>query len=265
MVTRVRRTGEREVTVTFKFPINATARAMVDSQIALLRDCVVPIVGATARLQPYVVGSAVLLDYFGTKCLVTAEHVMSDHGQEPLFLFGADGLSRPLHGQFEVDEDADLAVKLLSDEERNWLSHRPFLPASSLDRVAPPGERFYATVVGYPASAARRLDKMTLDTRMEAYSNFAAETADGRVEVLFDKKEGVRGERGDVQARDQYGKSGGAIFGIALSSSFGLPVPPAKLVGIATRWKRVRNQICGSGCSSLVPLLDALMKAVHSE
>jgi hypothetical protein len=100
------------------------------------------------------------------------------------------------------------------------------------------------------------MDKVTIDTRMESYSNFAREGPDGALAVRFDKKEGAMTENGHGLARDQYGKSGGAIFGVSLPNAFGPPTTPTKLVGIATRWDRKGKAIRGAGPDALATLLS---------
>ena len=256
MIVKLKRAGPNSATVTIKAPINAAARNMVDAEVAKVRSSVVPIIAADKRGRPYVAGSAVAIVRRDVRFLVTAEHVMSDHEGKPLSVFASDGLSRPFGGNFIVDLAADLAAKQLSAEEVAWLEHIPFLKEDALGTVVPHGERFYASVVGYPSSAARRMDRTTLDTRMESYSNWAVHDSSGLIDVLFDKKEGARTAAGHGQARDQYGKSGGAVFGIALAGAFSLPLSPARLVGIATRWRRTACRIRATNVERILQLLD---------
>lgn len=154
-----------------------------------------------------------------------------------------------------VDEAHDLAARKLDPFEVMDLNHILFLPEDRVGRVVPPGSHFYATVTGYPSTAAKQMDRVTLDTRMEALSNFAVEVPSGDVEVMFDKREGAHTLLGFGHARDQYGKSGGAIFGIVLDSGFGLPTPPARLAGIATRWVWRQKKIRGASAQQLLDLL----------
>ncbi len=92
---------------------------------------------------------------------------------------------------------------------------------------------------------------------MEALSNFAVEVPSGDIEVMFDKREGAHGSLGYGHARNPYDKSGGAIFGIALDSGFGLPTPPARLAGIATRWEWRQKRIRGASAQQLLDLLKS--------
>jgi hypothetical protein len=244
--------------VTFKLPINAGARSIVDSEVEKFRNSVIPIIGADDRMRPYLVGSAVALMHRSRKVLVTAEHVLSDNAEMQLFIFGHDRQSRFLDRNFESSGKHDLAAKLLSSEEADVLSHIPFIPENVVGAVAAVGERFYATVVGYPATASKRKDRRTLETPMEAYSNYATAEIDGSISVLFDKKEGAQGKDGHVIVRDPFGKSGGAIFGFPVANMNVRPFESARLVGIGTRWERGDDQIKGAGVVVLSPLLDRL-------
>jgi hypothetical protein len=259
MLTHFRRTGATTTKLSFKMPINAWSRSTVDAAVERLRHSVIPIIGADARSRPYLVGSALVLMYKERKVLVTAEHVLSDNVKVPLFFFGADGYSRPFSGEFAVSEVHDLAVKLLPPAEADALAHVPFIAEAVLGRVAAVGERFYASVAGYPATAAKRKDKVTLDTPMEVYSNFATELVDGRISVVFDKEEGAVDKSGHVNPRDAFGKSGGAIFGLPVDGAHIRPKETAKLVGVPTRWKQSQKRIEGSSIAVLSPLLDRVV------
>jgi len=257
ILSSLKRTGPRTAVATFKMPVGEAARNAVDDEIGRIRKSVVPIVGASARGRPVVMGSAVAMVYRAEHYLVTAHHVLEDHHTAGLVVFASDGSARPFGGAFLVDEAHDLAAKKLDPSEVRDLSHIPFLPEDRVGRVVPPGSHFYATVTGYSSTAAKQMDRVTLDTRMEALSNFAAEVPSGEVEVMFDKREGAHTLLGFGHARDQYGKSGGAIFGIVLDSGFGLPTPPARLAGIATRWVWRQKKIIGASAQQLLDLLKS--------
>jgi hypothetical protein len=265
MLTHLRRTGAGTFDLSFTMPIDTWSRSAVDTEAERLRDSVIPIIGADVRRRPYIVGSAVVLLYRGRKVLVTAEHVLGDNEKVPLAFFGADGCSRPLGGDFVISMASDLAVKLLPADEIDALSHVPFLSDAVLGRAAAVGERFYASVAGYPATAAERKDKVTLDTQMEVYSNFATEQLDGSISVNFDKKQGAVDKTGHVNPLDPFGKSGGAIFGLPVDGQHIRPQQAMRLVGIATRWKRALKRIQGSSIAVLIPLLEQLVgDADHS-
>lgn len=257
ILSSVKRTGPRTVVATFKMPVAEAARNAVDEEIRQIRNCVVPIVGASARGKPVVMGSAVAMVYRGEHHLVTAHHVLENHHTAGLVVFASDGSARPFGGTFLVDKAHDLAARKLDPFEARDLGHIPFLPEDRVGPVVLPGSRFYATVTGYPSTAAKQMDRITLDTRMEALSNFAVEVPSGDIEVMFDKREGVHTALGYGHARDQYGKSGGAIFGIVLDSGFGVPTTPARLAGIATRWEWRQKRIRGASAQQLLDLLKS--------
>lgn len=190
---------------------------------------------------------------------MTAEHVLSANKNIPLSYFGADGWSRSFGGDFEISPEHDLAVRLIREDEIEAMGHVLFLEEATLGRVAPIGERFYASVAGYPETAAVLKDKMTLDTRMEVYSDFANERPDGLLLVKFDKKAGAVGEIGHTQPKDPFGMSGSAIFGLLVDGRQVRPRQNALLVGISTRWKRHMKCIQGSSVAALIPLLDRLL------
>jgi hypothetical protein len=259
MLARVRRTSATTAVVSVEMPIDACSRSTAEAEAERLRGSVIPIIGADARRRPYLVGSAVALEYRGRKVLVTAEHVLSDNVKVPLSFFGSSGYSHPFGGDFAISEADDLAAKLLTANEIDALSRVPFIAQAVLGRATAQGERFYASVAGYPATAAKRKDKVTLDTPMTVYSNFATEQSDGSVSIAFDKKEGAVDPSGHINPRDPFGMSGGAIFGLPVDGWHIRPQESARLVGIATRWKRVKKCMYGSSIAALIPLFDQLI------
>lgn len=261
MLTRLRKQQGNRATLTFKMPINAASRVAVDAETERVRTCVIPIIGGKDG-SPYLVGSAVALSFHGRKCLATAFHVLSNNEGSPLYFFGAGGSAYPFGGTFEISETHDLAVVALDPSEVESLSHVPFIAEDQFGSVARPDGWFYASVVGYPLSASKRRDKLTLDTPMDVYSNRAREEFGGFISVIFDKKEGAGGESGHVKARDPIGKSGGAIFGIPLLGLNGVqPWARAKLVGIPTDWRRSERRILGASVAALIPLLEKITQS----
>ncbi len=239
----------------FRFPIDQLSRSVMDQEVERLRHGVIPIIGDDGG-RPYLVGSAVALHFGGVSFLVTAHHVLED-SSGPLGYFGADGFSRPFDGVFEVSEADDLAVKLMSESELDALCHIPFLNENDLASDEDIQGHFYASVVGYPATAAKRRDKITLETPMEATGGFASTDEDGMISVHFDKKEGSFSEKGHTDPRDQYGKSGGAIFAMRVSGRTIIPTHSAKMVGIGIEWRKDEKRIVGAGLTALKQLLDA--------
>lgn len=235
------------ITKRFKLTIPKSSLRVADVQTERLRHSVVPIIGATADLRPYILGSGVLIDFGGEKILATAHHVLADNADVHLQTFDGSGHSRPLAGEFQVNEEADIAVKHLSQAEVASFSHLPFIEPGDLGLI--PSERFYGGVCGYPATQSRTVDRRTIDTRMTVIGGIARSENDRFLAVHFDKKQGVRSGDSHVTPPDPFGMSGGAIFGIALD---GYAIPPgsrAYLAGIATRWERASKQIRGTAIS----------------
>lgn len=244
--------------VTANLPINAAARAYVDAETRRVRHSVIPIIGDKDS-KPHLVGSAVALTFRDRRFLVTAYHVLSGSTDRPLFYFDAKGYARPLCCNFKFSEQQDLAAIELSEQDVEALCHVPFLGEQSIGSAAGSDGRFYASVAGYPHTAARLIDKITIDTRMEVYSNKAHEEIGGFISVMFDKGRGAWGERGHKLARDPIGKSGGAIFGIPLSGLNGVQTEATiKLVGIPTDWKRNEKSIVGPSAMMLTKLLESM-------
>jgi hypothetical protein len=155
-----------------------------------------------------------------------------------------------------VAEEADLAVKLLEKEEVEALAHVHFLGEDAFASEEDLAGQFYASVAGYPATAVKRHDRKTLETPMEVMSHFGTLEADGRINVVFDKKEGARGITGHIDPRDPYGKSGGAIFAMRAAGRVVLPGQSAKLAGISVEWLKREKRIVGAGIFTLRRLLD---------
>jgi len=258
MIIRVRRTGKHNTTVKIKLAIGAPSRAIADAESERLRHSVVPIVGATPERRPYLVGSAVLLIHRERKVLATAHHVLSDNEQVPLSIFASDGVSRPFGGTFNIAPEADLAVKHLSADEIAAFSHIPFIQQTDVGQATAAGNRFYAGVAGYPSTRSKRMDRSTLDTRTTVLGGLAIERPSGIIEVSFAKREGMVDHGEHVTPPDPTGMSGGAIFGMALDGFEIQPGGSAKLVGIATRWRRGEKTICGSSVEILTQLLEEI-------
>ncbi|WP_342251646.1 hypothetical protein [Sphingomonas sp. OTU376] len=251
------RTRQR-ATLRVGYPIDAASRAFADAAVECARHCIIPIISEKSQ-RPFLVGSAVAIRYRGLPCLATAHHVLEDHASAPLGLFGADGNARAFGGAFRISDTHDLAVTLLPPDMAAALSHIAFLDEAQIGSAADAAGRFYGSVAGYPHTASRRHDKWTIETPMEVVSGSAREEAGGFVSVAFDKKEGAWGQAGHVQARDPFGKSGGAIFAMRLSGRAVVPGQIATLVGIATDWKQREKRIIGAAASVLVALLDTLV------
>lgn len=255
----IMKTRGAQATVTARFPINAASRAFVDAEIAKVRNCVIPICGEDRQKRPCLIGSAVLIHIEGVDVLVTAAHVLTDNADVPLFVFGSDGSAQSLIGNFVLDEKDDLATLRLSNPLSVHLSHVYRLPESMVAATGWSDDRFYGTVVGYPASSAKRPKRGFLNTPMEAYSNTGTELVGGRVSIQFDRDAGAFfSATGHGKARKPTGKSGGAIFAFrTLGMNAVWPSIPPKLVGIASRWKYKENRIEGAGPAALVRILKA--------
>lgn len=251
------------VSLELRFPVNAPSLELVNAEIEKMRHAVIPICGQDVHKRPCLLGSGVLVNFGGGPVLVTAAHVLSDNENVPFFFFGACGRARSLGGTFIVSEADDLAAKLLSPEECVDLSHIQPLAESIVAPTGFAGGSFYASVVGYPASASKRPERGALDTPLEVYSNFATELIGGNISVYFDWKSGsFHDTYGHVRARKPTGKSGGAIFGFPAQLNTVWPMIGPKLIGIATRWKRTENRIEGAGPSSLFRMLKAVTAGV---
>lgn len=259
MHVRIRKQRNGGAKVTVNLSINADSRAYVDSETNRVRHSVIPIIGDNCG-RPYLVGSAVALTFRGRKCLSTAFHVISGSEGRPLFFFDANGLARQLCGSFEYNEQHDIAAIKLSDGDVEALSHISFLDEDSIGSAAGSGGHFYASVAGYPHTAAKLIDKLTIDPWMEVYSNKAREDIGGVISVMFNKNQGAWSENAHILPRDPIGKSGGAIFGIPLFGMNGVQTwVPIKLVGIPTNWKRTSNSIVGASTAILTTLLEKLI------
>jgi hypothetical protein len=258
MQMKLRSKPNGNVLLTAKNTIDKFSRLCVDAELNRVRCCVIPIITEHAG-RPFLVGSAVCVNYRGRKCLVTALHVLSDNFDRPLFIFGADGFARPLVSEFLISEENDLATTVLNHDYVTALSNIPFLDETALQKPTSVGKQFYGSVVGYPHTASKLKDKITLDTPMEIISGFANFESSETISVYFNKKEGVSGTRGHVSAHDPTGMSGGAIFGMPTVGFRVLPNSRAMLVGIGTHWKQSQKRIHGASVSVLLAMLESLL------
>lgn len=133
------------------------SRDFVDGEIEKIRHCVIPICGEDVHKRPCLLGSAVLIRLGSADVLVTAAHILSDNDGVPLFVFGADGFGHWLTGEFTLDTKEDLAALCLAPEMSAKLSHVSPLPVALVAEITE--QRFYGTVVGYPASSSKRPQK----------------------------------------------------------------------------------------------------------
>lgn len=239
--------------IKFKLPINKISRLAIDEEVERLRHSVIPIIGDDHG-RPILIGSAVAVKFRGYSFLITALHVR-EHEIKALYYFGSDRRARPFSGTFHISKINDLAVKQLDETELSALDHVPFLAESDFATDQDVQGQIYASVVGYPATAARRVDKMTIDTPKEAVGGVATSEPDGTIHVYFNKKEGAYGIKGHIDPRDQNGKSGGAIFSMRTTNGNILPHQQAKLVGIGIEWRKDEKRIVGTGMAAVKTLL----------
>lgn len=228
---------------TFKFPIDRHSRSIVDAEIRRVSESVVPLI-AKERGRPCVAGSAVAVRFGDASFLVTAEHVLTRFNGA-IGYFASNGWTRPLGGEYHLSEPDDLAIKLLPAKDVDDLSHVHFLSEDDLAQPEDLCNSFYASIVGYPSSAAKRHDRTSLETRLEAMSHFGEVEPSGTVSIAFDKKEGGRETEGHITPKDPFGKSGGAIFSMKTSGRVVLPGQSAKLAGIALEWRKREKRIVG--------------------
>lgn len=239
--------------IALQLPIDSNSRSIVDAEIRRKSRSVIPLV-AKKKGRPCVAGSAVAIRFRGARFLVTAEHVLERFGGKIAY-FASDGWTRPLGGEFHVSEPNDLAVKLLADKDVADLRHLKFLDEDDLAQPEDLCIRFYASIVGYPSSAAKRRDKISLETPLETMSHFGEVEPNGRLSIAFDKKEGARGSEGHIIPKDPFGKSGGAIFSMRTSGRVVIPGQLAKLAGIALEWRKREKRIVGANVLILRKLM----------
>lgn len=236
--------------------VSTAIKEFADAEVDRLRKCVIPIVGGDEEQKPVLIGSAVLVMFREHPTIVTAQHVLEDNEAASLAFFASNGSARPFGGTFVVSAEDDLVARRLTVDETAALSHQTFLPQEMIGPTIPPGEPFYGSVVGYPSTAAKRKDRVTIATPMESWSSMAMANQDGTVSVAFDKKRGGEANEKHVRPRDPHGKSGGAIFGTSIAALPDIPRNPAKLVGISTLWKKSR--IVGPDADKIISLLQEL-------
>ena len=154
--------------------LKEAARAFLSeaSQTAVrrFRDAVRPIYGATAKGEPDHIGSAVLLNLDGTKCLLTAAHVLDQNADTSLYL-GADqfalltfdALVTALPEAGRDADRADFAIARLAPADVANLSQTSFITRADISVGAgpPKGEATPALAFRTPetrltASRARR-------------------------------------------------------------------------------------------------------------
>lgn len=258
MVYRMLRKRSANPVLEARFPLDRFSRSVAEAKVEPLRRSLVPIIGESPQRTPYLIGSATLILYCGQPVLISAAHVFLDNPGVPLGFFDATGFARPLIGKVHFFEDADLAINPLSLEALDSGTRARLLPEEALGRAAPPGKRFYASVVGYPLGAPRMMPENRLDTPMEAYFDMAVEAEDDLITVQFNKKKGAFGRQGHAMPRDPIGKSGGAIFGVPLVGHRLDFEQPARLVGVPTRWNRRGKVIEGASAAVVRSALESV-------
>jgi hypothetical protein len=236
------------------FSINATSRSLVDNQTNMLRKHIVPLI-IDKNGSPFLLGSAVAIRFNSRFFLVTAHHVLAEKKTSTLLVFNGAGEAHPFSGKTRSFQGHDLAAVLLDSNTIAKISDIEFLDGSYIGSVADVDGRFYGTFAGYPHTAAKLHTKTILETPMEMVSGIAHEENGGFVAINFDKKAGAHSDIGHIIARDQHGKSGGAIFGMRIENYNVVPFQSAKLVGIGTDWKRKEKLLRGASSAIILELL----------
>jgi hypothetical protein len=207
-----------------------------------------PLYVADERGRPEAVASAVLLEIDGSRFLATAAHVL----ETPGLLLDSERALIPLPGEFyrsngkgAAHDNIDLAVALLSDDQRSALRGLPFIRAVDMMHSTPTTKR-YQLAVGYRASQNKAPvgSSKVLQRKRWSFTGFSAPlpTSSGSREysdrnfALEYSKRAVRESGELVRTTPPHGLSGGPIFDLGDTLSFDqlcAPDPhPARLAGL---------------------------------
>lgn len=207
----------------------------IRSAVDRLSACVTPIYGATDRLEPQLVGSAILLELSGVVFLCTAEHVIYENKSSTLYVDGPLKLEI-FEGDFFRSKEHDIAVARLSDEQVSILSKYRPLKADEIASHAQTSKSVYVEFLGFPETKNRKIYKTkVLKRHFQVNGCSVIEITERRVRISFDKRKNVDSTTGErVTSPDPYGMSGGAMFGTLMDKDTIEGSPKPKLIGTST-------------------------------
>jgi hypothetical protein len=242
--------------------------------VGRFRDAVRPIYGATAKGEPDHIGSAVLLDLDGTKCLLTAAHVLDQNAETSLYL-GADqfalltfnALVTALPEAGRDADRADFAIARLMPADVANLSQASFITRADISVGASPSEGRSYTCLGFPNSKNKtnRFKSSKVVPQLGIYSSIGRPashlpdiaTQHDHVLVEYNPQTSLDELGNMVSSISIRGFSGGAIIDLGMTTPEGLSLrSEPKLSALLIEMHPGKKVILGTRLNTILAAIE---------
>jgi hypothetical protein len=231
--------------------------AEIGQAVKDLYENITPIFDVNDNKEAELNGSAVLFNIGDGAFLATAKHVLDANARSSLFI-DADPDLQLLEGDFYATQEHDVAVLKLRLDQVRLLSKYKFLEVDQLGDALFAARCRYGSCVGYPASKNKKVfARRALKRHVFSYSSMGLTTSPTRIGVPFRKSKNIDALTGQlVTSPHPYGMSGGALYGVDVSSEGTMKGKPSpKLIGILIEWRQAENLIHATPLSIVLAIV----------
>ncbi|WP_144033595.1 trypsin-like peptidase domain-containing protein [Sphingomonas guangdongensis] len=247
-----------------------------DQAEATFRTAVRPIYGVAENGTPDQLGSAVLVDIDGTRCLMTAAHVIDANEKTTLYV-GGDTTLVEINAEFDAtvapesgrrDDHYDFAIAPLPETMLSEMSTLKFVTGQEMAPTSLGRDKLLYTALGFPNSKNKAALAGALKVRgqLYSYSSFArfqpalalSLDVSGDEHVFIDHRKHGRDETGrKVLSIAPRGLSGGAIIQAADFGDrevlLGRKPPEPKLAAITIELYKSHQTLLGTRVDAMLP------------
>ncbi|MBS8239747.1 MAG: trypsin-like serine protease [Marinobacter sp.] len=237
-----------------------------------------PIFGSTKHGEPEHIGSCVLVEFGGTKYVVTAAHVIDNNEQTTLYVSGEKNLVE-IVGDFLVTEPPsghrgndklDFAVHKVSEDFEASLGHLDYIDEKECLTHSQREPQKFCLALGYPNSKNKKFDRnaKTVKEVPFIYSSFLKHEADlfsavgasatSHLLLDFCGKYSKDEEGNKVNSWSPIGVSGGGLFsikGLDFASIRADSWCQGKLIGIFIEFHRAQKVLVAVKLSTIYAAL----------
>ena len=254
-----------------------------ETAVAEHRNSILPIFGSRHNGSPDHIGTAIALDLYDQKLLLTAAHVVDHNELTSLYVGGAalTLLETEFHCSAKPDDDrhkdhSDFAIARLPNETVDALDGISFFTESNIctSSVEPQGTTF--TIAGYPNSKNKNFHvaRHTVHTELYHYSDVGRPnpfpdhnphySAATHIFLNYDQKHSQDAHGRRVDSIQLTGMSGGPVFNIGRLSDPAVLAkhhdPQACLAGLAIEHHKAHNAVVGTRIDTILRPVQRLLE-----
>lgn len=256
----------------------------VDTLSRKYLESVRAIYGATDHGRPEHIGSCVLIEYQGTKYLVTAAHVIDNNavtslyvtGEKSLVLITGTVLTTTAKDDKRKNDKNDFAVIPISDSVASELGNLTYLTDADWELGSPPANDRFGLALGFPNSRNKKVDNLTKAISPEpfVYSSSLILDASDNEKSNYQPDRHYLLDYSEKHSKDAQGKlvnsiaakgvSGGGLFLICgLTNPENLPIGSpckGKLLGILIEYAKARKALVFTRITLVIEAIAAMKR-----